>query len=408
MGLFVQKFGGTSLATIECIEHVADVICKTRDAGHQLAVVVSAMAGETDRLIGLAKKITSVPNPREYAALISTGEQVSMALLAMMLNTRGYAARSYTGMQAKILTDPHHTKAQILHIDETQIRQDIKDGRIPVIAGFQGYCLQGDITTLGRGGSDATAVALAAHLAADECQIFTDVDGIFTTDPRLVQDAKRLDAISFEEMLELASLGSKVLQLRAVELASKYNVPVRVLSTFKEGPGTLIADLNKSMEKPIISGVAFSRKEAKVQILGIPDLPHVLHQIVSHLSERKINIGMIVQNRTTLNKADLILTVHRDDYTEVMQILTGVASELQATDLLGDISIAKLSLVGIGISSHHSVASTMFKALAENGIYIHLVSMSELKISVIVDEVHLEPGVKALHEAFNLNHRPLL
>ena len=407
MALIVQKYGGTSVGTIEKIENVAEKLIATRQAGHDVVVVVSAMSGETNRLIDLAHQITPHPAPREYDVLVSTGEQVTIALLSMALNKRGYPAMSYTGSQVHILTDSAHTKARILDIDESRMRKDLEAGRIVVVAGFQGRDEHGNITTLGRGGSDTTAVALAAALKADECQIYTDVDGVYTTDPRVVPTARRLDRITFEEMLEMASLGSKVLQIRSVEFAGKYNVRLRVLSSFEEGPGTLITFEEENMENPVISGIAFNRDEAKLTIVGVPDQPGVAYHILGPIGKANIEVDMIIQNVAHDEKTtDFTFTVHRNDYDKALAILKKTAGELGAREVSGDDAIVKISLVGVGMRSHAGIASTMFETLAKENINIRMISTSEIKISVVVDEKYLELGVRALHDAFNLEQAP--
>ena len=406
MALIVQKFGGTSVGSVERIEQVADKVKKFRDAGDDLVVVLSAMSGETNRLIDLAKAISGdqQPLPRELDVIVSTGEQVTIALLAMALNKRGVPAVSYTGSQVRILTDSAHTKARILQIDDQKIRTDLKAGRVVVVAGFQGVDEHGNITTLGRGGSDTTGVALAAALKADECQIYTDVDGVYTTDPRVVPVAQRLDKITFEEMLEMASLGSKVLQIRAVEFAGKYNVPLRVLHSFKEGPGTLITiDEEESMEQPIISGIAFNRDEAKLTIRGVPDTPGVAFKILGPISDANVEVDMIVQNVSHDNTTDFTFTVHRNEYDAALKILENTASEIGAREVVGDTKIAKVSIVGVGMRSHAGVASRMFGALAKEGINIQMISTSEIKVSVVLEEKYLELAVRALHTAFELD-----
>ncbi|MFZ1642752.1 MAG: aspartate kinase [Candidatus Contendobacter sp.] len=407
MALIVQKYGGTSVANPERIENVADKVIGWRERGHQVVVVVSAMSGETDRLIGLAKGITSRPNPRELDVLLATGEQVTIALLCIALEKRDCPARSYTGGQVRILTDNAFNKARIQDIEATAMRADLDAGRVVVVAGFQGVDEDGNITTLGRGGSDTTGVALAAALGADECQIYTDVDGVYTTDPRVVPEARRLDRITFEEMLEMASLGSKVLQIRSVEFAGKHNVPLRVLSTFQEGPGTLItfeeAFEAETMEKELIAGIAFNRDEAKLTVLGVPDRPGVAFSILGPVSDANIEVDMIIQNIGRDGTTDFTFTVHRNDYERVLEILKQHATQLGAREVSGDTKIAKLSLVGIGMRSHAGVASKMFQALAREGINIRMISTSEIKISVVVDEKYLELGVRALHEAFELD-----
>jgi len=406
MALIVQKYGGTSVGSVEKIENVAEKVIATREAGHDVVVVVSAMSGETNRLIEMANRISENPEPREYDVLVSTGEQVTIALLSMALNSRGCAARSYTGSQVHILTDSAHTKARILDIDESRMRADLDAGRVVVVAGFQGRDEQGNITTLGRGGSDTTAVALAAALKADECQIYTDVDGVYTTDPRVVPEARRLERITFEEMLEMASLGSKVLQIRSVEFAGKYNVRLRVLSSFAEGGGTLITFEDDDMEQPVISGIAFNRDEAKLTIMGVPDQPGVAHAILGSIGDANIEIDMIIQNVAADSTTDFTFTVHRNDYDRAMAILEETACSLNAREVSGDKAIVKISLVGVGMRSHAGVASKMFKALADEGINIRMISTSEIKISVVVEEKYLELAVRALHSAFDLAEAP--
>ncbi|HGN0466462.1 TPA: aspartate kinase [Pseudomonas aeruginosa] len=405
MALIVQKFGGTSVGTVERIEQVAEKVKKFREAGDDVVVVVSAMSGETNRLIGLANQIMEQPVPRELDVMVSTGEQVTIALLSMALIKRGVPAVSYTGNQVRILTDSAHTKARILHIDDTHIRADLKAGRVVVVAGFQGVDGNGNITTLGRGGSDTTGVALAAALKADECQIYTDVDGVYTTDPRVVPQARRLDKITFEEMLEMASLGSKVLQIRAVEFAGKYNVPLRVLHSFQEGPGTLITidDEEESMEQPIISGIAFNRDEAKLTIRGVPDTPGVAFKILGPVSAANVEVDMIVQNVAHDNTTDFTFTVHRNDYLNALEILKQTAANIGAREAIGDTNIAKVSIVGVGMRSHAGVASRMFEALAKESINIQMISTSEIKVSVVIEEKYLELAVRALHTAFELD-----
>ncbi|KFJ93196.1 aspartate kinase [Pseudomonas sp. 1-7] len=405
MALIVQKFGGTSVGTIERIAQVADKVNKFRENGDDIVVVVSAMSGETNRLIDLAKQITDgEPVARELDVMVSTGEQVTIALLAMALIKRGVPAVSYTGNQVRILTDSAHNKARILQIDDQKIRTDLKAGRVVVVAGFQGVDEHGNITTLGRGGSDTTGVALAAALKADECQIYTDVDGVYTTDPRVVPKAQRLEKITFEEMLEMASLGSKVLQIRSVEFAGKYNVPLRVLHSFQEGPGTLITlDEEESMEQPIISGIAFNRDEAKLTIRGVPDIPGIAFKILGPISAANIEVDMIVQNVSHDNTTDFTFTVHRNDYNNALGVLQKTADELGAREVVGDTNIAKVSIVGVGMRSHAGVASRMFEALAKETINIQMISTSEIKVSVVIEEKYLELAVRALHTAFELD-----
>jgi aspartate kinase len=402
MALIVQKYGGTSVGSVERIQHVAEKVIATQKKGHQVVVVVSAMSGETNRLVELANAIAARQEARELDVLLSTGEQVTIALLAMALIDRGVKARSYTGHQVHILTDSAHNKARILDIDKNRVQKDLDDGCVVVVAGFQGQDENGNITTLGRGGSDTTAVAMAAALKADECQIYTDVDGVYTTDPRVVPAARRLDRITFEEMLEMASLGSKVLQIRAVEFAGKYNVPLRVLSSFEEGSGTLITYEEEDMEQALISGIAFNRDEAKLTILGVPDQPGVAFRILGPIGKANIEVDMIIQNVGADATTDFTFTVHRNDYQKALDTLKAVSEELGAREVSGDDGIVKISLVGVGMRSHAGIASTMFEALANEGINIRMISTSEIKISVVVDEKYLELGVRALHSAFGL------
>ena len=406
MALIVQKYGGTSVGSVERIQKVAERVQATRDQGHDVVVVVSAMSGETNRLIDLAHQVSPQPDPREYDVLVSTGEQVTIALLAMALNARGCRARSFTGGQVHIRTDSVHTKARIVEIDEARVRRELEAGTVVVVAGFQGVDEEGNITTLGRGGSDTTAVALAAALGADECQIFTDVDGVYTTDPRVEPNARRLDRITFEEMLEMASLGSKVLQIRAVEFAGKYSVPLRVLSSFEEGPGTLITYEEEDMEQPVISGIAFNRDEAQLSVRGVPDRPGVAWHILGPVGEANIEVDMIIQNVGADGTTDFTFTVHRNDYERARAILEETARRLEAREVAGDNRIVKISLVGVGMRSHAGIASRMFEALANEGINIRMISTSEIKISVVVEEKYLELGVRALHAAFGLDQAP--
>ncbi len=406
MALIVQKYGGTSVGSPERIMAVAEKVKKFRAAGHDMVVVVSAMSGETDRLIKLAKSIHAEPPARELDVAIATGEQVTIALLSMALEKIGCPARSYTGSQVHILTDNAYGKARILKIDETRIHEDLKQGRVVVVAGFQGVDEHGNITTLGRGGSDTTGVALAAALKADECQIYTDVDGVYTTDPRVAPQARRLDKITFEEMLEMASLGSKVLQIRSVEFAGKYKVPLRVLSSFDEGPGTLITYEENEMEAPLISGIAFNRDEAKLTIRGVPDRPGIAAQILGEIGKVNINVDMIVQNVGADGSTDFTFTVHRADYKKALETLQRVAKDLKAREVTSDDKIVKISVVGVGMRSHAGIASRMFKTLADEGINIQMISTSEIKISVVVDEKYLELAVRALHSAFGLDKNP--
>lgn len=402
MSLIVQKYGGTSVGSVERIKEVAKKVIDFRNHGHDVVVVVSAMSGETNRLIDLAKQLNDRPRGRELDVLLSTGEQVTIALLSMALQQMGMPATSYTGSQVRILTDNAHNKARIVDIDDDKIRGDLKQGNVVVVAGFQGCDEKGNITTLGRGGSDTTAVALAAALKADECQIYTDVDGVYTTDPRVVPEARRLNHITFEEMLEMASLGAKVLQIRSVEFASKYNVPLRVLSSFTEGGGTLIAAEDPLMEQALISGIAFNRDEAKLTILGVPDHPGVASQILGPIASENIEVDMIIQNTGRDATTDFTFTVHRNDYQSALTILQQTADKLGAREVNGDEHIAKISVVGVGMRSHAGIASSMFTSLADENINISMISTSEIKISVVVDEKYLELGVRALHKAFNL------
>lgn len=406
MALLVQKYGGTSVGSIDRIKAVAEKILGYKNQGNDMVVVVSAMSGETNRLTDLAKQIDPSIRGRELDVLLSTGEQVTIALLATALQVLGCPSVSYTGGQVKILTDNAHNKARILSIDDGNIKQDLTDGRVVVVAGFQGVDEKGNITTLGRGGSDTTGVALAAALKADECQIFTDVDGVYTTDPRVVPEARRLKKITFEEMLEMASLGSKVLQIRAVEFAGKYEVPLRVLSSFEEGEGTLItSEINEdgNVEQAIISGIAFNRDEAQLTINGVPDTPGVAYQILGPISDANIEVDMILQNIGADGTTDFTFTVHRNDFELALSILKKTAKTLGAREASGNTRINKLSIVGVGMRSHAGIASKMFKILADEGINILMISTSEIKISVVVDEKYLELGVRALHEGFNLS-----
>ena len=406
MALIVQKYGGTSVGNVERINAVADKIVTMRRAGHDMVVVLSAMSGETNRLLDLAKSVNPDAPAREIDVLISTGEQVTIALLSMALAKRGCDARSYTGAQVHILTDNVHGKARILDIDDARVRDDLRKGRVVVVAGFQGVDEDGNITTLGRGGSDTTGVAMAAALKADECQIYTDVDGVYTTDPRIVPEARRLDRITVEEMLELASLGAKVLQIRSVEFAGKYKVPLRVVSSFEDGPGTLITYEEVGMEQALISGIAFNRDEAKLTIKGVPDQPGVAYQILGEIAGANVNVDMIIQNTGADGTTDFTFTVHRGEYRKAMELLRKIAKQLNAREVSGDDKIVKISVVGVGMRSHAGIASTMFKALADEKINIQMISTSEIKISVVVEEKYLELGVRALHSAFGLDKVP--
>ena len=410
MSLVVQKFGGTSVASTKHIQKVAEKIIQVRQRGQKVVAVVSAMGDNTDRLDELAKEVnlSQVSAKREIDVLLSTGEQVTIAVLSMMLMKLGCPARSFTGGQAGILTDNSHTRSRIRDIKPVRLWESIEQGEVPVVAGFQGIDCHGDITTFGRGGSDTTAVALAAVLKADECQIFTDVEGVYTTDPRVVDQARLMDRVTFEEMLELASLGSRVLHARAVEFASKYQVPLRVLSTFVEGEGTLITKEDKlNMEQPIISGIAFTKDEAKLTVLGVEDVPGVAWKILGPISDANIGIDMIVQNVAADNTTDFTFTVNRDDYHEAMELLNQVARDIGARQVNGDDKIAKLSIVGVGMRSHAGVASKMFEVLADRSINIQMISTSEIKISVVIAEEYIELAARALHSVFDLEERCL-
>lgn len=407
MALIVQKYGGTSVGSVERIQNVANKIAKFIDEGHQIVVVVSAMSGETNRLTAMATEIQNKPSKREMDVLLTTGEQATIALLSMALQEKGYEAVSYTGWQVAIKTNKVHSKARIENINSAKLKSQLNQGKVVVVAGFQGINSDGDITTLGRGGSDTTAVALAATLKADECQIYTDVDGVYTTDPRVVPEAKRLEKITFDEMLEMASLGTKVLQIRSVEFASKYNVPLRVLSSTKNGEGTLIVseeDMKDSnMENPVISGIAFSRDEAKIMILGVPDKPGVAYQILGPIADANIEIDMIIQNQGVDGTTDFTFTTPRADIGTALDIIKNISTRLGAREVVFDKSIVKISMVGIGMKSHVGIASRMFKTLAENEINIQMIGTTEIKISVVIAETHLETSVKALHAAFELD-----
>ena len=414
MALIVHKYGGTSVGNPERIKNVATRVAKWQKAGHQMVVVVSAMSGETNRLLGLAKQIQADPDPRELDVIAATGEQVTIGLLTMALKQLGLQAKSYTGGQVRVLTDSAFTKARILEIDDAKMRADLAAGTVIVVAGFQGVDGDGNLTTLGRGGSDTSAVALAAALKADECLIYTDVDGVYTTDPRIVEDARRLATVTFEEMLEMASLGSKVLQIRSVEFAGKYKVKLRVLSSLTDPnmdlaeeakSGTLITfEEEDNMEQAIISGIAFNRDEAKITVLGVPDKPGVAYKILGPIGDGNIEIDMIIQNASVEGATDFSFTVHRNDYQKAMDILQkNVKTQLNAKDVIGDNKIAKVSVVGIGMRSHSGLASQMFRALADEGINLQMISTSEIKISVVIDEKYLELAVRVLHKAFELD-----
>jgi aspartate kinase len=405
MALIVQKYGGTSVGSVDRIKAVARRVARWRAKGHQLVVVPSAMAGETNRLIGLAREIQAQPEPRELDVVAATGEQVTVGLLAMALADAGVKARSYTGAQVRVVTDSAFTKARILSIDDERLRADLAAGTVPVVAGFQGVDGAGNITTLGRGGSDTSAVALAAALKADECQIYTDVDGVYTTDPRIVPEARRLATITFEEMLEMASLGSKVLQIRAVEFAGKYKVRLRVLSSFEdEGDGTLITfEEDEKMEQAVISGIAFNRDEAKITVMSVPDRPGIAYAILGPIADANIDVDMIIQNASVDGITDFSFTVHRNDYQKALGIAKQVQAHIGAKGVVGDNKVCKVSMVGVGMRSHVGIASQMFRTLAEEGINIEMISTSEIKISVVVHEKYMELAVRVLHKAFGLD-----
>ena len=405
MALIVQKFGGTSVGSVERIKAVARRVARWKAQGHQLVVVPSAMSGETNRLLALAKEVQANPDARELDVVASTGEQVTIGLLSMALMDLGLKAKSYTGAQVRVLTDSAFSKARIVSIDEERLRADLAAGYIPVVAGFQGIDSAGNLTTLGRGGSDTSAVAVAAALKADECQIYTDVDGVYTTDPRIVPEARRLKTVSFEEMLEMASLGSKVLQIRSVEFAGKYRVRLRVLSSFEdEGEGTLITfEEDDKMEQAIISGIAFSRDEAKITVMGVPDRPGIAYAILGPIADANVDVDMIIQNASVEGITDFSFTVHRNDYQKAMDIARKVQSHIGAKAIVGDNRVCKVSMVGLGMRSHVGIASQMFRTLSEEGINIQMISTSEIKISVVVDEKYMELAVRVLHKAFSLD-----
>ncbi len=403
MPLIVEKYGGTSVGSVERIQAVAKSVAEDARQGDQMVVVVSAMSGETNRLIGMAREITANPCAREMDAVVSTGEQVTIGLLSMALQELGQSAVSYTGFQIPIKTDSIHGKARIESIDSERVKSELDSGNVVVVAGFQGISDENNITTLGRGGSDTTAVAMAAALQADECRIFTDVDGVYTADPRVVENARRLDRITFEEMLELSGAGAKVMQIRAVEFASKYNVPIRVLSSFQAGPGTLISYEDKSMEQPLISGITSVDNEAKVTIRGVPDRPGIAYSILGPVSDAHINVDMIVQNIGTGELTDFTFTINQDDLPKSIEILEPIVKELDAETVVGDTNLAKISVVGVGMRSHAGIATSMFKALSDKGINIQMISTSEIKISVTIDREYTELAVRALHSAFRLD-----
>ena len=404
MALIVQKYGGTSVGSAERIKNVAKRVAQTRAEGHDVVVVVSAMSGETNRLVALAHEMQEFPNPREMDVVLATGEQVTIGLLAMALKNIGVDAKSYTGWQVAVQTDNAHTKARIDHIDGDKIHADLKAGKVVIVAGFQGITAEGDISTLGRGGSDTSAVALAAALKADECQIYTDVDGVYTTDPRVVPEARRMSTISFEEMLELASLGSKVLQIRSVEFAGKYQVRLRVLSSLQEGgEGTLITfEEDENMEKAVVKGIAFDKNQARINVRGVSDKPGIAYQILGAIADANIEVDMIIQNVGAEGTTDFSFTVPRGDYRQTLDLMNGLKESLGAAEVNGDDTVCKVSIVGVGMRSHSGVAATMFRSLAEEGINIQMISTSEIKVSVLIDEKYMELATRVLHKAFGL------
>ncbi|AJE17906.1 aspartate kinase [Neisseria elongata subsp. glycolytica ATCC 29315] len=404
MALIVQKYGGTSVGSAERIKNVAKRVAQTRAEGHDVVVVVSAMSGETNRLVALAHEMQEFPDPREMDVVLATGEQVTIGLLAMALKNIGVDAKSYTGWQVAVQTDNAHTKARIDHIDGDKIHADLKAGKVVIVAGFQGITADGDISTLGRGGSDTSAVALAAALKADECQIYTDVDGVYTTDPRVVPEARRMSTISFEEMLELASLGSKVLQIRSVEFAGKYQVRLRVLSSLQEGgEGTLITfEEDENMEKAVVKGIAFDKNQARINVRGVSDKPGIAYQILGAVADANIEVDMIIQNVGAEGTTDFSFTVPRGDYRQTLDLMNGLKESLGAAEVNGDDTVCKVSIVGVGMRSHSGVAATMFRSLAEEGINIQMISTSEIKVSVLIDEKYMELATRVLHKAFGL------
>ena len=405
MALIVQKYGGTSVGSAERIKNVAKRVAQTRAEGHDVVVVVSAMSGETNRLVALAHEMQEFPDPREMDVVLATGEQVTIGLLAMALKDIGVDAKSYTGWQVAVQTDNAHTKARIDHIDGDKIHADLKAGKVVIVAGFQGITADGDISTLGRGGSDTSAVALAAALKADECQIYTDVDGVYTTDPRVVPEARRMSTISFEEMLELASLGSKVLQIRSVEFAGKYQVRLRVLSSLQEGgEGTLITfEEDENMEKAVVKGIAFDKNQARINVRGVSDKPGIAYQILGAIADANIEVDMIIQNVGAEGTTDFSFTVPRGDYRQTLDLMNGLKESLGAAEVNGDDTVCKVSIVGVGMRSHSGVAATMFRSLAEEGINIQMISTSEIKVSVLIDEKYMELATRVLHKAFGLD-----
>ena len=404
MALIVQKYGGTSVGSAERIKNVAKRVAQTRAEGHDVVVVVSAMSGETNRLVALAHEMQEFPDPREMDVVLATGEQVTIGLLAMALKNISVDAKSYTGWQVAVQTDNAHTKARIDHIDGDKIHADLKAGKVVIVAGFQGITAEGDISTLGRGGSDTSAVALAAALKADECQIYTDVDGVYTTDPRVVPEARRMSTISFEEMLELASLGSKVLQIRSVEFAGKYQVRLRVLSSLQEGgEGTLITfEEDENMEKAVVKGIAFDKNQARINVRGVSDKPGIAYQILGAVADANIEVDMIIQNVGAEGTTDFSFTVPRGDYRQTLDLMNGLKESLGAAEVNGDDTVCKVSIVGVGMRSHSGVAATMFRSLAEEGINIQMISTSEIKVSVLIDEKYMELATRVLHKAFGL------
>ena len=402
MALIVQKYGGTSVGSVERIKNVASKAVAAQTAGNQVVVVVSAMSGETNRLVGLVDKLSAFPNRREYDVVVAAGEQVTIGLLAIAIEAMGYKARSYLGWQVGFRTDSAHAKARILEVENTRIRSDLEAGSIVIVAGFQGVDAKGSVTTLGRGGSDTSAVALAAALKADFCDIYTDVDGVYTTDPRIVSKARKMNRVSYDEMLEMASLGAKVLQIRSVELAKKYNVPLRVLSSLEEGTGTLLTKEDENMEKVVVSSVVCNKDEAKITLQGIPDKPGVMAGVVGALADANINLDMIIQNVSASDETDVTFTVPRGDYDQAMQVIGGPAQQVGAKNVKGNPEIAKVSAIGVGMRSHTGVAQRMFKALADEGINIQMISTSEIKVSVVIDEKYTELAVRTLHDAFEL------
>ena len=405
MALIVQKYGGTSVGSVERIKNVAKRVAKARAEGHDVVVVVSAMSGETNRLVALAQEIQEIPDPREFDVILSTGEQVTIGLLAMALKSIGIEAKSYTGWQVALKTDNAHTKARIEDIDDAKMRADLQDGKVVIVAGFQGVSGNGDITTLGRGGSDTAAVALAAALKADECQIYTDVDGVYTTDPRVVPEARRMETVTFDEMLELASLGSKVLQIRSVEFAGKYKVRLRVLSSLTEGgDGTLITfEEDPNMERAIVSGIAFDKNQARINVRGVPDKPGIAYQILGTVADANIEVDMIIQNVGTEGTTDFSFTVPRNEYKKTLEVLQALQHTIGAQEISGDDTVCKVSIVGLGMRSHVGVASKMFRALAADSINIQMISTSEIKVSVLIDEKYMELATRVLHKEFGLD-----